>query len=178
MFNIFMVETQKKTKLAAHRDQSLNTNSAGLFSTMSCSWFIAVIDLLVEYTTEHKCAQDMALHTTKLALHTTGPICFDSLTCLQIALLTFEYLLQLLVVPNVCLTNNENNALTTIVPVTHLNARNPLVLVPNRRVHAPPFCLQLARLCAAQCSVVCSSARLCGGSLVSGSAGLKFASIA
>ena len=65
-----------------------------------------------------------------------------------------------------CLTTAENNALTTIVPVTHLNARTPLVLVPSRRVHVPPFCLQLARLCAAQCSVVCSSARLCGGSPV------------
>ena len=133
---------------------------------MSCSWFIAVIDLLVEHTTEHKCAQDMALHTTELALHTTGPICFDSLACLQIAFLTFDYSLQLLVLPNVFLTTTENNALTTIVPVTHLNARNPLVLVPNRRVHAPPFCLQLARLCAAQCTVVCSSTRLCGGSPV------------
>ena len=50
--------------------------------------------------------------------------------------------------------------------MTHLNARNPLVLVPNQRVHVPPFCLQLARLCAAQCSVVCKSARLCGGSPV------------
>ena len=122
--------------------------------------------LRTEHTTEHKCAQDMALHTTELALHTTGHICFDSLACLQIAFLTFEYSLQLLVLPNVCLTTTENNALTTIVPVTHLNARNPLVLVPNRRVHVPPFCLQLARLCAAQCSVVCSSARLCGGSPV------------
>ena len=119
-----------------------------------------------EHTTEHKCAQDMALHTTELALHTTGHICFDSLSCLQIAFLTFEYSLQLLVLPNVCLTTIENNALTTIVPVTHLNARTPLVLVPNRRVDVPPFCLQLAQLCAAQCSVVCSSARLCGGSPV------------
>ena len=123
--------------------------------------------LRTEHTTEHKCAQDMALHTTELALHTIGHICFDSLACLQIAFLTFEYSLQLLVLPNyMCLTTTENNALTTIVPVTHLNARNPLVLVPNRRVHAPQFCLQLARLCAAQCSVVCSLARLCGGSPV------------
>ena len=38
-----------------------------------------------EHTTEHKCAQDMALHTTELVLHTTEPICFDSLACLQIA---------------------------------------------------------------------------------------------
>ena len=119
-----------------------------------------------EHTTEHKCAQDTPLHTTELALHTTGPICFDSLACLQIAFLTFEYSLQLLVLPNVCLTTTENNALTMIASVTHLNARNPLVLVPNRRVHVPQFCLQLARLCAAQCSVVCSSARLCGGSRV------------
>ena len=122
--------------------------------------------LRTEHTTEHKCAQDMALHTTELTLHTTGHICFDSLACLQIAFLTFEYSLQLLVLPNVCLTTTENNALTMIVPVTHLNARNPLVLVQNRRVHVPPFCLQLARLCAAQCSVVCSSAQLCGGSPV------------
>ena len=121
-----------------------------------------------EHTTEHKCAQDTPLHTTELALHTTGPICFNSLACLQIAFLTFEYSLQLLVLPNVRLTMTitENNALTMIAPVTHLNARNPLVLVPSRRVHVPPFCLQLARLCAAQCSVVCSSVRLCGGSPV------------
>ena len=122
--------------------------------------------LCTEHTTEHKCAQDTALHTTELALHTTGHICFDSLACLQITFLTFEYSLQLLVLPNVCFTTTENNALATIVPVTHLNARNPLVLVLNRHVHVPPFCLQLARLCAAQCSVVCSSARLCGGSPV------------
>ena len=32
-----------------------------------------------EHTTEHKCAQDMALHTTELVLHTAGHICFDSL---------------------------------------------------------------------------------------------------
>ena len=120
-----------------------------------------------EHTTEHKCAQYMALHTTELVLHTTGPICFDNLACLQIGFLTFEYLLQLLVLRNVCLTITENNALTTIALVTHLNERNPLVFVPNRRVHVPPFCLQLARLCAAQCSVVCRSARLCGGSPVS-----------
>ena len=122
--------------------------------------------LRTEHTTEHKCAQDMALHTTELALHTTGHICFDSLACLQIAFLTSEYSLQLLVLPNVCLTTTENNALTSIVPVTHLNARNPFVLVPNQRVRVPPFCLQLARLCAAQCLVVCSSARLCAGSPV------------
>ena len=119
-----------------------------------------------EHTTEHKCAQDMALHTTEIALHTTEPICFESTACLQITFLTFEYSLQLLVLPNVCLTITENNASTTIVPMTHLNVRNPLVLVPNRRVHVPPFCLQLARLYAAQCSVVCRSARLCGGSPV------------
>ena len=57
--------------------------------------------LCTEHTTKHKCAQDMALHTTELALHTTGHICFDSLACLQIAFLTFEYSLQLLVLPNV-----------------------------------------------------------------------------
>ena len=100
---------------------------------MSCSWFNRrgrpVSWSRTEHTTEHKCAQVMALHTTELALHTTGPICFDSLACLQIAFLTFEYSLQLLVLPNVCLTITENNALTTIVPVTHLNARTPLVFV-------------------------------------------------
>ena len=52
----------------------------------------------------YKCAQDMALHTTELALHTTRPIYFDSLACLQIVFLTFECSLQLLVLPNVCLT--------------------------------------------------------------------------
>ena len=71
-----------------------------------------------EHTTEHKCAQDTPLHTTELALHTTGPIYFDSIACLQIAFFTFEYSLQLLVLPNVCLTITENNALTTFVPVT------------------------------------------------------------
>ena len=97
---------------------------------MSCSWFNRrgrpVSWSRTEHTTEHKCAQVMALHTTELALHTTGHICFDSLACLQIAFLTFEYSLQLLVLPDVCLTITENNALTTIVPVTHLNARTPL----------------------------------------------------
>ena len=108
-----------------------------------------------EHTTEHKCAQDMALHITELALHTTGPICFDSLACLQIAFLTFKCSLQLLVLPNVCLTITKNNALTTIVPVTHLNARNPLVLVLNRRVHVPPFCvLRNVRLCAGRLGCV------------------------
>ena len=86
-----------------------------------------------------KRAEDIALHTTELALQPTGPICFYSLACLQIAFLTYEYSLQILVLPNVCLTITENNALTTIVPVTHLNARNPLVFVPSRRVHVPPF---------------------------------------
>ena len=114
-----------------------------------------------EHTTEHKCAQDTPLHTTELALHTTGPICFDSLACLQIAFLTFEYSLQLLVLPNVCLTITENNALTMIAPVTHLNARNPLVLVPHRRVHVSPFVCNLpgcvlrnARLCAVRLGCV------------------------
>ena len=87
---------------------------------MSCSWFNRrgrpVSWSRTEHTTEHKCAQVMALHTTELALHTTGHICFDSLACLQIAFLTFEYSLQLLVLPDVCLTITENNALTTIVP--------------------------------------------------------------
>ena len=36
--------------------------------------------------------------------------------------------------------------------------------MPNRRVHESPFCPQLARLYAVRCSVVCRSARLCGGS--------------
>ena len=67
---------------------------------MSCSWFNRrgrpVSWSRTEHTTEHKCAQVMALHTTELALHTTGHICFDSLACLQIAFLTFEYSLQLL----------------------------------------------------------------------------------
>ena len=55
-------------------------------------------------------AEDIALHTTELALQPTGPICFDSLACLQIAFLTFEYSLQLLVLPNhhwkQCFDNN------------------------------------------------------------------------
>ena len=111
---------------------------------MSSSWFYAVTDLLVGRALSPqpsiiKRAEDIALHTTELALQPTGPICFDSLACLQIAFLTFEYSLQLLVLPNVCLTITENNALTTIVPVTHLNARNPLVFVPSQRVHVPPF---------------------------------------
>ena len=57
-----------------------------------------------------KRAEDIALHTTELALQPTGPICFDSLACLQIAFLTFEYSLQLLVLPNhhwkQCFDNN------------------------------------------------------------------------
>ena len=49
--------------------------------------------------------------------------------------------------------------------VTHLNARNPLVLVPNRRVHVPPFCnlpgcvLRNARLCAVRLG--CVEGHLC-----------------
>ena len=53
---------------------------------MSSSWFYAVTDLLVGRALSPpsqpsiiKRAEDIALHTTELALQPTGPICFDSL---------------------------------------------------------------------------------------------------
>ena len=71
------------------------------------SWVMLLVyrrDRLISWSRTEHTTQDMSLHTNELALHTTGPICFDSLACLQIAFLTFECSLQLLVLPNVCLT--------------------------------------------------------------------------
>ena len=56
---------------------------------------------------------------TTVAMHTTAAICFDNQTCLQILFFAFDYSLPSLALPNVCLTITENNALRTIVQLTH-----------------------------------------------------------
>ena len=59
--------------------------------------------------------------------------------------------------------NHKKMPLQRLFP-WNIKLRKSACLVPNQHVHVPPFCLKLARLCAAQCSVVCRSARLFGGS--------------
>ena len=93
-----------------------------------------------------------------------APIRFDKQACLQILSFAFEYSLQSLTLPSVCLTITENNALATIVLVTHKCPK--FACFGAETMRSPPFRMQLARLCASRYSVGCRSARSCGRSPV------------
>ena len=86
---------------------------------------------------------------------------YNPLFCVVFFYLCLRISFQLLALPRVCLDITENNALTNTVPVTHKCTKHAC-----SAAESTPFCLQLVRLCAAQCWVVCRSARLCGGAPV------------
>ena len=82
MIKLCMVETHKKieinpTVISNHWTpirigSSARYHALGLSPSPTCT----------EHTTKNKCAQNMALHTTELALHTTVPVFLDNQTCL------------------------------------------------------------------------------------------------